>query len=53
EKMLSDGYNNAINEINCLPIGETAREGLVDGECEKLMLELGRGRPVVVVPKSK
>ncbi|CAL1295290.1 unnamed protein product [Larinioides sclopetarius] len=52
EKMLSDGFYNAINEISSLPIGETAREGLIDDECEKLMIELGRGRPVICVTKK-
>ncbi|GBM90505.1 hypothetical protein AVEN_215767-1 [Araneus ventricosus] len=52
EKMLSDGYLNAINEISCLPIGETAREGLIDAECEKLIIEFGRGRPVICVTKN-
>ncbi|CAL1295306.1 unnamed protein product [Larinioides sclopetarius] len=52
EKLLSDGYHNAINEINSLSIGETAREGLVDQECAEMMGKFGRGKPVIYGIKS-
>ncbi|CAL1295301.1 unnamed protein product [Larinioides sclopetarius] len=52
EKMASDGHHNAINEINSLPIGESAREGLVDDECIMMLKNYGRGKVVIALTKT-
>ncbi|CAL1295296.1 unnamed protein product [Larinioides sclopetarius] len=52
EKMLSDGHQNAINEINSLSIGESAKEGLIDSECGMMLKEHGRGKVVIALTKK-
>ncbi|GBM91464.1 hypothetical protein AVEN_52164-1 [Araneus ventricosus] len=52
EMMLTDGYSNAIKDINSSPVSESVKEELIDSECLELMMKFGRGRPVVVVPET-